>query len=176
MPKHRVTVDTGGTFSDFVFFDEDTGQITITKVPSTPREPFQAPVLGGLCNGGVEPLPLPDHAAEQLLREAADLGIVPGQVKQSLQHALGWRMAVGFPGIEQLKRAGPGAGLRPKGHQTNRTPRSPRRISPITLVPIWERAALSRTAFRCGAGTTAMNPIPRLKTVRISVSETCPAC
>ncbi|HEU5465143.1 MAG TPA: hydantoinase/oxoprolinase family protein [Candidatus Binatia bacterium] len=47
MPKHRVTVDTGGTFSDFVFFDEGTGQITITKVPSTPREPFQA-VLNGL--------------------------------------------------------------------------------------------------------------------------------
>jgi N-methylhydantoinase A len=47
MPKHRVTVDTGGTFSDFVFFDEGTGQITIAKVPSTPREPFQA-VLNGL--------------------------------------------------------------------------------------------------------------------------------
>jgi N-methylhydantoinase A len=47
MSKYRVTVDTGGTFSDFVFFDEDTGEITITKVPSTPREPFQA-VLNGV--------------------------------------------------------------------------------------------------------------------------------
>jgi N-methylhydantoinase A len=42
-----VTVDTGGTFSDFVFFNEDSGEITITKVPSTPQEPFQA-VLNGL--------------------------------------------------------------------------------------------------------------------------------
>jgi N-methylhydantoinase A/oxoprolinase/acetone carboxylase beta subunit len=25
MAKYRVTVDTGGTFSDFVFFNEDTG-------------------------------------------------------------------------------------------------------------------------------------------------------
>ena len=47
MAKHRVTVDTGGTFSDFVFFNEDTGEITITKVPSTPKEPFQA-VLNGV--------------------------------------------------------------------------------------------------------------------------------
>jgi len=47
MSKHRVTVDTGGTFSDFVFFNEDTGEITITKVPSTPKEPFQA-VLNGV--------------------------------------------------------------------------------------------------------------------------------
>ena len=47
MAKHRVTVDTGGTFSDFVFFNEDTGEISITKLPSTPREPFQA-VLNGV--------------------------------------------------------------------------------------------------------------------------------
>jgi N-methylhydantoinase A len=47
MAKYRVTVDTGGTFSDFVFFNEDTGTISITKVPSTPREPFQA-VLNGV--------------------------------------------------------------------------------------------------------------------------------
>ncbi|MEX0805167.1 MAG: hydantoinase/oxoprolinase family protein [Candidatus Binatia bacterium] len=47
MPKYRVTVDTGGTFSDFVFFNEDSGEISITKVPSTPKEPFQA-VLNGV--------------------------------------------------------------------------------------------------------------------------------
>jgi N-methylhydantoinase A len=47
MAKYRVTVDTGGTFSDFVFFNEDTGAISITKVPSTPSEPFQA-VLNGV--------------------------------------------------------------------------------------------------------------------------------
>jgi N-methylhydantoinase A len=47
MAKHRVTVDTGGTFSDFVFFNEDSSEISITKLPSTPREPFQA-VLNGV--------------------------------------------------------------------------------------------------------------------------------
>ena len=56
MAKYRVAVDTGGTFSDFVFFDEERGEITITKVPSTPKQPFQA-VLNGvseLLEKGVE--------------------------------------------------------------------------------------------------------------------------
>lgn len=47
MAKYRVTVDTGGTFSDFVFFNEESGEISITKVSSTPKEPFQA-VLNGV--------------------------------------------------------------------------------------------------------------------------------
>jgi len=47
MAKYRVTVDTGGTFSDFVFFNEATGEFSITKVPSTPKEPFLA-VLNGV--------------------------------------------------------------------------------------------------------------------------------
>jgi len=46
MSKFRVTVDTGGTFSDFVFFNEETGEIAVTKVPSTPKEPFQAVMNG----------------------------------------------------------------------------------------------------------------------------------
>jgi len=28
MAKYRVTVDTGGTFSDFVFFNEESGEIS----------------------------------------------------------------------------------------------------------------------------------------------------
>ncbi|MBI2347800.1 MAG: hypothetical protein HYV05_04005, partial [Deltaproteobacteria bacterium] len=47
MAKYRVTVDTDGTCSDFVFFNEETGEISITKVSSTPKEPFQA-VLNGV--------------------------------------------------------------------------------------------------------------------------------
>ncbi len=47
MSKHRVTVDTGGTFSDFVFFNEADGEISITKLASTPpNKPFQASLNG----------------------------------------------------------------------------------------------------------------------------------
>lgn len=54
---HRVTVDTGGTFSDFVVFDEDSGSYQILKLPSTPDDPGRA-VLSGLdtlAQQGIEP-------------------------------------------------------------------------------------------------------------------------
>src|SRR3954468_22181813 len=39
---YRLTVDTGGTFSHFVYVDEETGDITGAKVPSTPADPAKA--------------------------------------------------------------------------------------------------------------------------------------
>jgi len=57
MGRIRVTVDTGGTFSDFVCYREDTRQLTIFKVPSTPADPSQA-IMNGLdrlFDGGVAP-------------------------------------------------------------------------------------------------------------------------
>ena len=57
MGRFRVTVDTGGTFSDFVYFDEATEEVTIAKVPSTPDDPSRA-ILAGvdlLIARGVKP-------------------------------------------------------------------------------------------------------------------------
>src|SRR6476660_6103749 len=42
----RIGVDTGGTFTDVVAVDEDTGQILTTKTPSTPRDPAEGFLLG----------------------------------------------------------------------------------------------------------------------------------
>ena len=47
MARYRVTVDTGGTFSDFVHLNEATGEISIAKVPSTPDDPSRA-ILAGI--------------------------------------------------------------------------------------------------------------------------------
>src|SRR4051795_3226778 len=38
----RVGIDTGGTFTDLVAVDEDTGRWFLSKVPSTPDDPIQA--------------------------------------------------------------------------------------------------------------------------------------
>ncbi len=57
MSRYRVTVDTGGTFSDFVYVNEDTHEVTIAKVPSTPDDPSRA-ILAGidlLIEQGVAP-------------------------------------------------------------------------------------------------------------------------
>jgi N-methylhydantoinase A len=57
MPRYRVTVDTGGTFSDFVYLEETTGAVTIAKVASTPDDPSRAIIQGveGLLAQGVAP-------------------------------------------------------------------------------------------------------------------------
>src|SRR5919198_1141577 len=47
MSRFRVTVDTGGTFSDVVCFDEKEGTLSILKIPSTPDDPSRA-ILSGL--------------------------------------------------------------------------------------------------------------------------------
>src|SRR6202166_736615 len=47
MCAYRVTVDTGGTFSDFVYLHESTGELSITKLPSTPDDPSRA-ILAGI--------------------------------------------------------------------------------------------------------------------------------
>ncbi|MFM1815167.1 MAG: hypothetical protein RLZ98_1862 [Pseudomonadota bacterium] len=47
MSAFRITVDTGGTFSDFVYLDEATGEVSIMKVPSTPDDPSRA-ILEGI--------------------------------------------------------------------------------------------------------------------------------
>ena len=45
--RHRLAVDIGGTFTDLVLLDEETGRIRTLKVSSTPREPSEA-VLNGV--------------------------------------------------------------------------------------------------------------------------------
>lgn len=39
MTRYRIGIDTGGTFTDVVAIDDDSGQVVITKTPSTPDDP-----------------------------------------------------------------------------------------------------------------------------------------
>ena len=53
-PKYIMGVDVGGTFTDLVIIDQDSGNVSITKVPSTPRELVNA-VVTAVERSGVEP-------------------------------------------------------------------------------------------------------------------------
>src|SRR5579883_1199232 len=57
MPRYRVAVDTGGTFSDFVYLNEETGAVSVGKLPSTPDDPSRAILQGveALIRQGVPP-------------------------------------------------------------------------------------------------------------------------
>ena len=41
-----VAVDTGGTFTDLVVMDQETGEIETLKVPSTPADPSRSIIDG----------------------------------------------------------------------------------------------------------------------------------
>lgn len=48
---YRLGVDVGGTFTDLLLFDDETGETHRSKVPSTPHDPSEAVVSGtrGIC-------------------------------------------------------------------------------------------------------------------------------
>src|SRR5437764_1189546 len=48
----RAGVDTGGTFTDLVVYDEEAGEIRMSKVLSTPAEPSRA-VFDSFAKGGI---------------------------------------------------------------------------------------------------------------------------
>ncbi len=51
-----VAVDTGGTFTDMVVFEHETGEVEVLKTPSTPHDPGQATIdgLSELIDGNLE--------------------------------------------------------------------------------------------------------------------------
>src|SRR3954465_14651376 len=50
MTRIRVGIDTGGTFTDVVALDTETGRVVSTKTPSTPSDPAEG-FLSGLRQG-----------------------------------------------------------------------------------------------------------------------------
>ena len=48
----RLGIDTGGTFTDLIAFDDETGSISTVKVPSTPSAPADAPLAAIKRCGG----------------------------------------------------------------------------------------------------------------------------
>ncbi len=52
MGKYRVAVDVGGTFTDVFIFNEVSGEIQVTKVPSTPHNPSLA-IVAGIAKAGI---------------------------------------------------------------------------------------------------------------------------
>jgi len=44
--RYRISCDIGGTFTDVILFDEETGRLSLTKVASTPRRPERGAING----------------------------------------------------------------------------------------------------------------------------------
>jgi len=53
VPRLRIGVDVGGTFTDHILFDEDSGSLSVYKTPSSPEDPSRS-VLDGIDHFGGE--------------------------------------------------------------------------------------------------------------------------
>src|SRR5690242_5904586 len=53
MPRLRVAVDVGGTFTDVFVLDEDSSDVRVAKVPSTPADPMEG-VMEGVAAAEVD--------------------------------------------------------------------------------------------------------------------------
>ncbi len=42
----RIGVDVGGTFTDLIYVDDETGSVLVHKLPTTPDDPSQGTVQG----------------------------------------------------------------------------------------------------------------------------------
>ncbi|GEP35102.1 methylhydantoinase [Nocardioides szechwanensis] len=86
MPRIRIGIDTGGTFTDVVAFDEESGALVTTKTPSTPSNPADGFLAGidkvlALVGAGGDDIAAVSHgttvATNQLLEGKVDrLGFV----------------------------------------------------------------------------------------------------
>ena len=58
--RYRLGCDIGGTFTDFVLLDDETGEISIAKCLTTPKDPSDAVVEGirALVEGKIDYRPL----------------------------------------------------------------------------------------------------------------------
>ena len=121
----RIGIDTGGTFTDVVAFDEQTGELTTTKTPSTPRDPaegFMASIDKVLGLLGID-----DAAAVSAISHGTT--VATNQLLEGNLGPLGFITTEGYEFVLEIARQSV-----PDGYGNSYFWRKPPRIVPADLV------------------------------------------
>lgn len=125
-PRIRIGIDTGGTFTDIVAFDESTGTLTTTKTPSTPSNPAD-----GFINGIDKVLTMLDDsvAAEKISAVSHGTTVATNQLLEGKLDRLGFITTEGYEFVLEIARQAV-----PDGYGNSYFWVKPERIVPADLV------------------------------------------
>ena len=120
----RVGVDTGGTFTDVVAFDEDTGELAAIKTPSTPADPAE-----GFLDGVAKVLATLGVGAEAITAVCHGTTVATNQLLEGKVGRLGFITTEGFGALLEIARQSV-----PDGYGNSYFWVKPPRIVPAALV------------------------------------------
>jgi N-methylhydantoinase A len=98
----RLGIDTGGTFTDVVAFDEDTGEIVTTKTPSTPGNPADGFMAG--IDKVLELLGLPAGDGNALAAVSHGTTVATNQLLEGKVDQLGFITTEGYDAMLEIAR------------------------------------------------------------------------
>jgi N-methylhydantoinase A len=95
----RIGIDTGGTFTDIVAFDEAAQQVTVTKTPTTPADPAQ-----GFMTGLAKMLRLLGAHGADIASVSHGTTIATNQLLEGTTGTLGFITSEGYQFILEIAR------------------------------------------------------------------------
>src|SRR4051812_36205232 len=120
----RIGIDTGGTFTDVVAVDEETGRTTTTKTPSTPADPAE-----GFLTGVRKVLDLLELGGEAITAVSHGTTVATNQLLEGELDRIGFITTEGYESVLEIARQSV-----PDGYGNSYFWVKPPRIVPADLV------------------------------------------
>ncbi len=95
----RIGIDTGGTFTDVVALDEDSGELVTTKTPSTPGNPAD-----GFINGVAKVLDLMGATGDDITAVSHGTTVATNKLLEGKVEALGFITTEGYEFMLEIAR------------------------------------------------------------------------
>jgi N-methylhydantoinase A len=100
----RIGIDTGGTFTDVVAFDEATGELVTTKTPSTPENPADGFMAGVEKVLGLLGLVASQEAGQRIAAVSHGTTVATNQLLEGKVDELGFVTTEGYEAMLEIAR------------------------------------------------------------------------